>query len=454
MRNAHAGSTGGWTRRQVLKSGALLAAATACGHQAKLRRRVPLINPWPHLAESPSFPVGVSSGDAKTQSVCLVSQLDGESDVLLSVMEVQGNRAVREVTQVALTPAPGGMLAHELTGLLPSQDYAYAFLEQDASGNPARRSNVGQFRTAPPLQESRPLLFTASSCAKNGYSFSPLSSAAQVDADFHLLLGDTSYNDKAAPTLEGYRDAWRATLGTVDYRQLRAATSMMATWDDHEVTNDWRLATVDPRRLAAAQQTLREYVPMQMAENVGFRVWRSLRWGNTAEIFLLDLRSEERGDKAQYISCQQMDFLKDGLRTSKAAFKIIVNSVPISQMPMAFGPFREGRWTAYPEQREEILSFIDDTPISGVLWVSGDVHMPVLGRVSHKGPGSRQLEVMVGPAAQITNPLWPTIIGPQWDYVGGYNNTAAIGLDPQRMEVSVTFLDRHGVEHASRVYSY
>ena len=71
------------------------------------------------------------------------------------------------------------------------------------------------------------------------------------------------------------------------------------------------------------------------------RIWRSFRWGHSAEVFVLDCRGERRPStrsvnptrESVYISRAQMDWLKAGLRASPAVFKFIVNSVPIYGRP-------------------------------------------------------------------------------------------------------------------------
>src|SRR5262249_19006784 len=143
----------------------------------------------------------------------------------------------------------------------------------------------------------------------------------------------------------------------------------------------------------------------------------------TAEIFVLDCRGEREpssillGNGDHYISPEQMDWLKTGLLQSPARFKLILNSVPISMFPFSIVNF-DG-WVRYPANRDEILSFIDDNTIPGVVWVAGDHHFASSGRISALGAGSSQLEVLVGPGAQQSSPLVDSLFGSQWDFKSG-----------------------------------
>lgn len=164
-----------------------------------------------------------------------------------------------------------------------------------------------------------------------------------------------------------------------------------ATWDDHEVADNWDPESIDPARLETAREAFFENLALRRLpppnEN---RVWRSFRWGRTLEIFVLDCRSERRpstrnGPDAQCISRTQMDWLKAGLAASTAAFKIIANSVPIANFPGAFDLQANDRWEGYPAQRAELLDFLTGRAIRGVVFVSGDFHLATVAHLEATG---------------------------------------------------------------------
>ena len=152
----------------------------------------------------------------------------------------------------------------------------------------------------------------------------------------------------------------------------KISREMEATSSDEEQPPETP-ETFDAARRTAAVQSFFDHQPVRRDAAHPDRVWKRMRWGRTADIFVLDCRNERRpstrGSEDQYLSREQMDWLKAGLTSSEAVFKLIVNSVPISDFPGAFDLAQRDRWEGYPTQREEILRH-----------VGGDVlEPPVLG---------------------------------------------------------------------------
>src|SRR5262249_24096462 len=71
-----------------------------------------------------------------------------------------------------------------------------------------------------------------------------------------------------------------------------------------------------------------------------------------------------------FLGAAQKAWLKNGLQTSTATFKFIMNGTPITHL--AFQPYH--RWEAWPAERDEILSFIETNTINNVIWLSTDLH--------------------------------------------------------------------------------
>ena len=171
------------------------------------------------------------------------------------------------------------------------------------------------------------------------------------------------------------------------------------------------------------------------------RLWRNIRWGDTAEIFVLDCRSEKKWPE-NYVSDAQMNWLKVGLSESTAVFKLILNSVPIGDFPAAFDtPITAiNRWQRYRAQRDEILRHIDDGHIKGVLWLSGDFHLGSVAKIGKTGPGSTSYEVLAGPGAQAPNPFLSSVMrDPLFEFATGEMNYVALHLDPRQAQARVIF---------------
>jgi alkaline phosphatase D len=139
-----------------------------------------------------------------------------------------------------------------------------------------------------------------------------------------------------------------------------------------------------------------------------------------------------------------MDWLKAELALSTAVFKIIMNSVPITDFPGAFDFAPQDRWEGYAAQRREILQHIDDAMIRGVLWLAGDFHLASAQRVATSGPGATQIEILAGPGAQSGNPLAFGLGAPQFDFASTTNNYTVLELDPATARVRAYWVDGSG----------
>lgn len=395
---------------------------------------------YPEASDS-LYPIAVWSSDPAADRVTLATRYLGADaiEVVVWRLDATGQGGEQDgvlVARRAVSPAEGGFVAELVEGLLAASEHRYAFVAA------SRRSQVGRFRTAPAEGDTPVVVLGASSCARwDLRPFSVLEHAAASGLDAFVLLGDTTYADDAK-TLEEYRQNWGRNLGTDEYRALRASTSIVATWDDHEVDNNWDPETFDPARLSRAKQAFFEHTtPRPSAPE---RIWRSLRWGHTVELFVLDCRSERRPSTrdeagAQYISEEQLAWLVAGLEASPAAFKVIANSVPITSWPPLFLAADE-RWQGYAAQRRRVLEATAAIP--GVLWLAGDFHFAAVARIDPpNGPFFSQTEVLVGPIAHL-NPALAVVqlTGDerQFPFLSGDRNFGRLTFDATRTPKTIT----------------
>jgi alkaline phosphatase D len=264
--------------------------------------------------------------------------------------------------------------------------------------------------------------------------------------DLICLLGDTVYAD-GAKTLPAYRARWEENLGTAAYRARRARAPVVATWDDHDVANNWNADEVAPAQLAAARAALFEHLPIARPAEAPDRIWRRVVVAPALEVFVLDCKGELRPSRDEQVSPAQLAFLVDGLASSRARFKLVLSSVPLGDFPWPFDFVDARRWTGYPRQRTRLLRALDAT--SGVLVLAGDFHLGSVGRV---GDGARTREVLCGPGAQRANPLWTTL-GDAFEFRTGTSNVTFLRLDPTRGEVTITFVDGDGETRFERAYA-
>ncbi|MCB9623158.1 MAG: alkaline phosphatase D family protein [Sandaracinus sp.] len=407
------------------------------------------------LVESDAFGLGVASGDVREDGAVLWTRYDGSDALRVRVWRMDGETYAALVYEADVTTADGGFVHVDVPLPQAGARYRYAFVEGD--GDATQRSPIGRFRAAFEATTLAPLVIGAVSCTRNGRTFGTLERAGmRDDLDAFLLLGDTTYADGAV-SLADYRGKWAENLATPGYRALRAATSVYASWDDHEIDNNWDPETIAPAQFRAALDAFFEHTPARRLSESPDRIWRSARWGQTLELFVLDCRSERRpstrrADDATYVSAEQLAWLQRGLSESTAVFKVVMNSVGISDFPLLLDAGSNDRWEGYPAQRDALLRFLDEASIPGLLWIAGDFHFACLGHVGRDEAalGWNQWEVLVGPGAQVGNPLSSSCRPPQFPFATRENNYTDLAFDPTSGEVTIRWIDAAGAAFATQ----
>jgi alkaline phosphatase D len=161
-----------------------------------------------------------------------------------------------------------------------------------------------------------------------------------------------------------------------------------ATWDDHDYGSNDSNQSFELKDVSlAAFKAYWGNASWGEADNRG--VYGKFFWGDAA-FFLMDNRYHRDDDlldetshpnKSQY-GARQKEWLKAGLihaqklEKDHARFKFIVTG---GQVLTDFGGASE-TFAYYTREREELLKFIVDQRITGVIFLTGDVHFTELAR--------------------------------------------------------------------------
>jgi alkaline phosphatase D len=333
----------------------------------------------------------------------------------------------------------------DVRGLEPSTSYYYAFA---AAGE---RSPVARTRTLPGEGAER-VRFAICSCAKyNAGFFNAYSRIAErEDLDFLLHLGDYIYEASNTPpksqtpgadigrpfdppgecrTLAEYRTRYSQYHGDPDVQRLHHSLPIIATLDDHELADGaWREGADEhhpdehgpwQERRDAALRARWEWLPQRPPDTGDpTRVFREVRVGGLAEIFLLDIRSrrdrpalepEASAPQRSMLGSEQRRWLLDGLSASRSAWRLIATPSIFSStwVEKPEEPLRttllklklmdedgegpdEDQWDGYPAERGmliERLRGLDD-----VVVLSADIHVSIAGEVvGDDGPVSVEI---------------------------------------------------------------
>jgi alkaline phosphatase D len=367
-----------WSSTLLATTGAGIAACRTTGTNTDAPLRV-------------GFAHGVASGDPLADRVILWTRVTpqdpGETRDIDLHWHVALDAAMRLV--VASGAASTGLACDytvkvDAAGLKPGQLYYYRFTTGSA------QSPVGRTKTLP-RADVKQVTLAVFSCSNYpaGY-FNVYADAARQDkVDAALHIGDyiyeyesTGYACGKAEKLGRVSDPANLLLVLSDYRRryaqyrtdpdlqaVHAALPFIAVWDDHEFADDaWRDGAVDhvpategpfSLRKAAAIRAYHEWMPIRLPDPARpDKIYRSFDFGKLVSLHMLDTRiigrdqqiimssyvdEDEQFDAARFradvasprrqlMGEQQMAWLEQGLRKSRATWQIIGQQVLMARM--------------------------------------------------------------------------------------------------------------------------
>ena len=369
------------------------------------------------------FRLGVASGDPTADGVVLWTRLDGEAleaqathrEAVTVRWEVAADDAFRRVVRTGTAdarPELGHSVHVELEGLEAGREYFYRF---DVGGE---ASPVGRTKTAPATDTpTRRFDFAFVSCQhyEHGY-FTALRHLSEESLDAIVHLGDYIYEGSRNPNgirhhegpeivdLDGYRARYATYRSDADLQAAHAVAPWLATFDDHEVDNDWAGEVPEDDqspeafllRRAAAFQAFYEFMPLRrssMPAGPAMSIYRRLTFGDLVEMSLLDTR-QYRSDQpcgrnvapscAEHVAAgrtllgdRQKRWLFDGLGRSEARWNVLAQQVLMAR----FRNVREDaetwsmdKWDGYPVERAEVLGALADSGVTNPVVLTGDIH--------------------------------------------------------------------------------
>lgn len=399
------------SRRGFLASGAAAAAALPIIGRARLEAM---------QVADPVFRHGVASGDPLVDRVMLWTRVTASGDAAKVRWVVATDPKLARVVargEGSTGPARDFTVKVDVAGLRPGTTYYYRF---DAAG---AQSPVGRTRTLPAAGVSRIRLGVAS-CSNYpfGYFNAYAALARRSDLDAVLHLGDYIYEyanarfgdgtalgripepDAEIVTLADYRARHAQYKADPDSQAVHRQHPFIVVWDDHELANnawsggaenhnpdkgegDW-----SARRSAAVRAYL-EWMPIREdPASIGPRIYRTLRWGNLADLIMLDTRlvgrdqqAASRDDIATIESASrsllgplQEEWLGSELRRSRRGgtrWQVLGQQVMFApQTPPGRPTTNADSWDGYRVTRDRVFDMVEQLKIDSFAVLTGDVH--------------------------------------------------------------------------------
>jgi alkaline phosphatase D len=394
-----------YSRRRFLQGVAALAVST------RLR------------AQTYPFALGVASGYPSPSGFTLWTRLNGFQARVPVKWEIASDEAMRHVVLAGVETASAEW-AHsvhvDVRGLAPHRWYWYRFSAGDA------QSPIGRTRTAPGAGAAvERLRFAFASCQQYEQGYYGAYRHIVADApDFVAFLGDYIYESSwgkdhvrshGSPepnTLDDYRARYALYKSDPDLQAAHAACPWIATWDDHEVDNDYADNRPEDgmqrgdflRRRAAAYRAYFEHMPLpeQMRpRGPDMRLHAQIAWGNLASLYVLDTRQyrtrqacprpNRRGgsNTVDVDDCERLGaarrsmlgrpqerWLESALGGSHAGWNVLAQTTRMSQWDQKPGSGRlawTDGWDGYPAARGRLLSALKNS--ANPVVIGGDVHL-------------------------------------------------------------------------------
>ena len=168
---------------------------------------------------------------------------------------------------------------------------------------------------------------------------------AAADVDLVLFLGDFVYETatpgirmlpgqavpEPAADLEGYRLRYEAARSDPDLAACAAAHPWVVTWDDHEVASNYDGPTVNPELRSAAYQAWWEHQPTRVPppQDGELRIARTVRWGRTATLVVLDTR-QHRVVGETVLGAEQRAWALEEIGAATTAWTVLGSSIVFS----------------------------------------------------------------------------------------------------------------------------
>ncbi len=436
-------------RRRGLLRGALgLAALAAIQPRPGRAQTAPVLG----FARYP-FTLGVASGEPAPDGMVLWTRLAPDPLAPMGGMphapvavdwEVAADERFARIAAsgMALARPELGFAVHvEVAGLPPGRPWWYRF----RAGREA--SPVGRTRTAPaPDAAPARIRFAQAGCQhlEHGHFTAWRHVAEEPDLDFVFHYGDYIYEYRGVipgqpswgptvrshageeiHTLDNYRARYAQYRADPDLQAAHAAHPFIATFDDHEVDNNWAAGNseedgVNPRfpvavppevfalRMQAAFQAWYEHMPVRrgaLPRGPSIQAHRRLSFGRLLDLHALDTR-QYRDDQpcgdgfnrpacaavgradAQMLGAAQEAWLLEGVaRPGAATWQVLAQQVMMSPLALPNG-INLDAWDAYPAARARLLRGLAERRVAGAVVLTGDVHTAWAGelRAGPDGP--------------------------------------------------------------------
>ena len=356
---------------------------------------------------------GVASGDPTHEAVVIWTRItpDGNLDNLDVMWRMATDTAMKNVVDKGVFNTNferDFTIKVDVQGLQPNTTYYYDFFGEN------QYSIRGRTKTAPVADEVDNLRFAIVSCSsyEHGYfnAYQQIANRNDIDAVVHLgdyiyeyqvggygsnIEGRSYLPENEIVSLDDYR--LRYSLYRLDnqLKNIHQQYPFINVWDDHEFTdNAYKTGANNHQentegeweaRKLNALKAYKEWLPVRDFDYT--QIYRTMHYGNLADLYMLDTRVSERdlqasigsaeifGADRKLIGDEQFEWLKTEMESSSAQYKILGQQVMFSPLRIAGVPINTDQWDGYQAERNRVLDCVKSASnIDNFVVLTGDIH--------------------------------------------------------------------------------
>ncbi|MDC0368798.1 alkaline phosphatase D family protein [Opitutales bacterium] len=313
---------------------------------------------------------GPITGDVRANQATLWMYAPSKSKCTFSYLAEGSSKKINKTGNLTAlsnqaAKVPGQIFKSTMNGLAPDTRYQY----QVSINGKADPKWKGSFKTAPVEGTSTAFRMAITSCMHIKRAQRSWNLLLEEQPDLHLTVGDTHYADTTNPTVQlEHHLTYRREK---EFAKVLQQVPTYAMWDDHDYGPNNSDGTAKGKEFSLAGWTQAWPNPPSGTSKTPGAFFKFSR--GDVDFFVVDGRYHRSpnelpdDDKKRMLGDAQFEWLLNGLKNSKAKFKIIASGSVLEHSKV------DG-WRIFTFSRHRLFDAIKEHKISGVMYIGGDMH--------------------------------------------------------------------------------
>jgi len=358
---------------------------------------------------------GPMLGHVDQRTATIWARLAGEAEFSILYSRDSDFADATESSSVRASARDDYCVRVTLEGLEPGVRYYYKVLvEGEPAGSEQERAGYSLLTAPPPEMKARfSIAFGSNANAELDGLQAIWLQVQEARPHAFFWLGDNSAAEGMAPALQA--EQYRRQRNVPFLQPLLRSVPQLATWDGPGTSEPKDLSTFERYWANSADRKNRKSPTYFKYPYAG------------VDFFVLDTysRRSSAGETPSLLGSEQLQWLKEELAASHAAFKVLLSSRSWSS-----GLSEDNlSWSDFPEERASLFSYIRNAEVSGVALVSGGTGQAEAKTIALSLAGGYDLhELSSSPLAQVPQASQQALDGKALHIREPYSESMNFGL--------------------------